>query len=217
MSEGPEDDYVDYGRLRLEYEARLGRMTLAWSQMESGLDLLIIMLFALPDLATIGVTTRPISLSQKLSLIRRAHKDIPALAPYREEGLRLADAISAVKNMRHQLSHGFVMDFRENGDVVLCNYRATPSGTSLEFPIMRKRKIDELSDKARTIFLDLVSHASDFSPAAAELMRQLLLDAEEDGELAHRADRRSPASERSSRPPRGEKRRGPPQSEGGPD
>ena len=188
----------DTGQVRLQaaYEARLGRMTLAWNQMEACLDTLIETLFWLHDMASVKVTQRPMSLERKLTAVRRAYNGIDTLAPHREECLAVMNKISDIMDMRHRMTHGVLVKCLTNGDVMLMNLRFRADGPTLDAPVIRAKKIDELVAKANHLVGEIAKQVEAISPTLDEIKQRWPLVAEGAAQRLNAALRRLPATER---------------------
>jgi hypothetical protein len=85
----------------------IGRLVVSWGHLEIWLDFSIAVIHNNLEGKTLQ-DEKPRFLDAKLKYLRKAARDLPALAPHRKELLKLADDIEAAAIMRHDLVHGAV-------------------------------------------------------------------------------------------------------------
>lgn len=86
----------------------IGRATIAWGQIEAGLDFAVWTIHQRLGGDAICADL-PRVLSWKLVFLKKAAKAIPALAPYKARIVELCEAVRTESRKRHDLIHGFAV------------------------------------------------------------------------------------------------------------
>lgn len=90
-----------------KFFSAIGRLVLAWSHVECGLDYSVIIIHDKLNGKSIA-TSLPVSLSRKLEFLRKAAHKIPELNNYKKRICDLAVEIKACSDTRHDVVHGFL-------------------------------------------------------------------------------------------------------------
>ena len=102
----------------------IGKAIVTWSIVERFLDMCILIIYhsyalTLPDLKEI-----PHSLTNKTKFVKKALKDSNVLLPFSDEGRKLMNRINVLKNDRHNLSHGMLLDiYTDSFDIQKFEYK----------------------------------------------------------------------------------------------
>ena len=99
-----------------EMLSAIGGFSLAWSMLEMGLDLCVMMVFHHFGGKEMGVAPR--ALSSKIKLLRKCIVKAEGLRPYCAQITGLLRRVNEMTEFRHQVTHG-VASSSENGDALI--------------------------------------------------------------------------------------------------
>jgi hypothetical protein len=88
--------------------AAIGRLSLSWAMLETGLDYMIIVIHHKYGGSHLGLEL-PISLKRKLAYLNAAFSSIPQLASHKTHYVDLRTKIKAAADGRHNVIHGIVI------------------------------------------------------------------------------------------------------------
>jgi hypothetical protein len=84
----------------------IGYFVTTWARLEASLDFSNWIFLNLLSGGSGLAAQLPRSLDQKIALFRRAHEELTAMGPFRDEGLLLIGRINDLKERRHDIIHG---------------------------------------------------------------------------------------------------------------
>lgn len=103
-----------------EFLTALGRATYAWAYLETVIDSLVAVTFHSFGGQSIHPEI-PKALSRKLEYLKDCSK-LPALKKHRFAILALKDAVNDMKELRHDVIHGAVSEFADDGTATLMRF-----------------------------------------------------------------------------------------------
>ncbi len=102
----------------------IGRAIVAWSTLERILDMCVLIIHGSYGLTLPYIKEIPRSLTNKTDFIKKALKDSDALRPLSNDGIKLMNKINTLKNSRHNLSHGMLLNiYSTSFDIQKFNYK----------------------------------------------------------------------------------------------
>ena len=93
--------------------AAIGRLTISWAYVETGISFLIEMIHHSLNGEERVDRVKPISLTRRLTYLRKAFRTLPELASFQDGFGNLATTIEAESETRHDIIHGFVLHHEE--------------------------------------------------------------------------------------------------------
>lgn len=89
----------------------IGSVVLAWGSAESALNINVALIFQMAGGKHHAEQEEiPVALKRKLIFLRRCFQKIEALAPFREDGLKLFDRMGRLAKSRNELIHAFLSE-----------------------------------------------------------------------------------------------------------
>ncbi len=147
---GPKSDVMHY--------ARIGSISVGWASLEKSLDLVNEFVLRVAGGEAIRVDI-PISLKDKLAFFKRAHNQLPLLAPVAAEGAALAARVVALKDKRHDCIHGFAVVATEDGTRHIRRVTYEGSTTGEKVTPYTIAEMEDLNREIAQLAWDIVSHA----------------------------------------------------------
>lgn len=92
----------------------IGKAIVTWSIVERFLDMCILVIHGSYGLTLPYIKEIPRSLKNKTDFIKKALKDSDVLRPLSNDGIMLMNKINALKDSRHNLSHGMLLNIYPN-------------------------------------------------------------------------------------------------------
>jgi hypothetical protein len=151
-----------------EYALRLGKLTIAWSELETAIDTIISYLAYDPELATIGLKQLPHTFERKIEFLKVCHKSLPQLSGVRREGLKLLERVADIREERHTLTHCAPRFYLITGDVTLTRYRKK----KLDFPVVKPAAMNALRTKIDDLTHELAVYSAAFLPDVGSVLKQ---------------------------------------------
>ena len=106
--------------------AHIGTVPVLWAKLEGILDATNQAIFHFGGGHTVEPEVPMESLNRKVRFMRRAHSQLPKLAPIKEQAATLLDEVQILKQKRHDIVHGIAKEF--------------PTGDILEVTVSRRDK-----------------------------------------------------------------------------
>jgi len=103
----------------------IGKVIITWSVVERFLDMCVLIIYHSYRLTlSFDVKEIPHSLTNKTKFVKKALKNSNALLPLRDEGVKLMKRINDLKDSRHNLTHGMLLNIYPNSfDIQKFNYK----------------------------------------------------------------------------------------------
>jgi hypothetical protein len=140
------------------YHRALGLFCAHWAYAEAAVDLCNAAVLDSYGGAALA-SSLPQEFEERIEFFRKAHRTLPALAPFARSGLPLIGRLAALRYDRHSLLTGLQLGYLAQMPVDLKRTRLLPEGLFTEAKRFTEAEIDAKAAEAAEIAAGLLAHA----------------------------------------------------------
>lgn len=95
----------------------VGELVVTWAMTEQMLDHWVTIFFQASGGERL-ITELPAGLKRKMKFLRRSLRELPALAPFKDEGLALLSEVAGIADYRHTVVHGALAKYDARSETI---------------------------------------------------------------------------------------------------